>query len=266
MTFAAGLATEGFKPFCAIYSTFLQRGYDQVVHDVAIQNLPVRFAIDRAGLVGADGATHAGAFDIAYLACLPNFVVMAAADEAELVHMVATCAAHDTGPIALRYPRGEGVGCEMPERGVTLAIGKGRILREGSRIAILSLGTRLAEALKAAEDLAARGLSTTVADARFAKPLDRELVLRLAETHEVLITIEEGSIGGFGSHVLGLLAETGMLDKGLKVRTMTLPDVFQDHDKPDRLYAAAALDAKGIVAKAIEALGAIGETSASLIA
>ncbi len=266
VTFAAGLATEGFKPFCAIYSTFLQRGYDQVVHDVAIQNLPVRFAIDRAGLVGADGATHAGAFDIAYLACLPNFVVMAAADEAELVHMVATCAAHDTGPIALRYPRGEGVGCEMPERGVALAIGKGRILREGSRIAILSLGTRLAEALKAAEDLAARGLSTTVADARFAKPLDRELVLRLAETHEVLITIEEGSIGGFGSHVLGLLAETGMLDKGLKVRTMTLPDVFQDHDKPDRLYAAAALDAKGIVAKAIEALGAIGETSASLIA
>jgi 1-deoxy-D-xylulose-5-phosphate synthase len=266
VTFAAGLATEGFKPFCSIYSTFLQRGYDQVVHDVAIQNLPVRFAIDRAGLVGADGATHAGAFDIAYLACLPNFVVMAAADEAELVHMVATCAAHDSGPIALRYPRGEGVGCEMPERGVALEIGKGRVLRDGSRIAILSLGTRLAESLKAAEELAARGLSTTVADARFAKPLDRELVLRLAETHEVLITIEEGSIGGFGSHVLGLLAETGMLDKGLKIRTMTLPDTFQDQDKPERLYADAGLDAKGIVVRALEALEAIGESTASLIA
>ena len=266
VTFAAGLATEGFKPFCAIYSTFLQRGYDQVVHDVAIQNLPVRFAIDRAGLVGADGATHAGSFDIAYLACLPNFVVMAAADEAELVHMVATCAAHDSGPIALRYPRGEGVGCEMPERGIPLEIGKGRVLREGSRVAILSLGTRLAEALKAAEDLAARGLSTSVADARFAKPLDRELVLRLAETHEVLITIEEGSAGGFGSHVLGLLAEAGMLDKGLRVRTMTLPDAFQDQDKPDRLYADAGLDAKSIVARVLEALGTIGESNASRIA
>jgi 1-deoxy-D-xylulose-5-phosphate synthase len=255
VTFAAGLATEGFKPFCAIYSTFLQRGYDQVVHDVAIQNLPVRFAIDRAGLVGADGATHAGAFDIAYLACLPNMVVMAAADEAELVHMTATCAAHDSGPIAMRYPRGDGVGVEMPERGIPLEIGKGRIVREGSRIAILSLGTRLGEAMKAAEDLAARGLSTTVADARFAKPLDRDLVLRLAQSHELLITIEEGSIGGFGSHVLSLLAESGVLDRGLKVRTMMLPDVFLDHDKPDRLYAKAGLDAKAIVAKAIDALG-----------
>jgi 1-deoxy-D-xylulose-5-phosphate synthase len=266
VTFAAGLASEGYKPFCAIYSTFLQRGYDQVVHDVAIQNLPVRFALDRAGLVGADGPTHAGAFDIAYLSCLPNMVVMAAADEAELTHMVATCAAHDSGPIALRYPRGEGVGCDIPERGVPLEIGKGRVLREGSQIAILSLGTRLAEALKAAEDLAARGLSTTVADARFAKPLDRELTLRLAATHEVLITIEEGSIGGFGSHVLNLLSETGPLDRGLKIRTMTLPDRFQDHDKPDRLYADAGLDAKSIVAKAIEALGEIGDSTKSLIA
>jgi 1-deoxy-D-xylulose-5-phosphate synthase len=266
VTFAAGLASEGYKPFCAIYSTFLQRGYDQVVHDVAIQNLPVRFAIDRAGLVGADGATHAGAFDIAYLACLPNFVIMAAADEAELVHMTATCAAHDSGPIAVRYPRGDGVGVEMPERGIPLEIGKGRIMREGSRIAILSLGTRLAEALKAAEDLAARGLSTTVADARFAKPLDRNLVLRLAATHELLITIEEGSIGGFGSHVLGLLAEEGVLDRGLKVRTMVLPDVFMDHDKPDKLYARAGLDAKGIVAKALETLGVDKGVAASRIA
>jgi 1-deoxy-D-xylulose-5-phosphate synthase len=266
VTFAAGLASEGYKPFCAIYSTFLQRAYDQVVHDVAIQNLPVRFAIDRAGLVGADGATHAGAFDIAYLACLPNMVVMAAADEAELVHMTATCAAHDSGPIALRYPRGDGVGVDMPQRGVALEIGKGRVLREGSRIAILSLGTRLAEALKAAEDLAARGLSTTVADARFAKPLDRDLVLRLARTHELLITIEEGAIGGFGSHVLGLLAESGVLDRGLKVRTMTLPDVFLDHDKPDRLYARAGLDAKAIVAKALEALGGGAKAIKSLIA
>jgi 1-deoxy-D-xylulose-5-phosphate synthase len=266
VTFAAGLASEGYKPFCAIYSTFLQRGYDQVVHDVAIQNLPVRFAIDRAGLVGADGATHAGAFDIAYLACLPNFVIMAAADEAELVHMTATCAAHNSGPIAVRYPRGDGVGVEMPERGIPLEIGKGRIMREGSRVAILSLGTRLAEALKAAEDLAARGLSTTVADARFAKPLDRNLVLRLAATHELLITIEEGSIGGFGSHVLGLLAEEGVLDRGLKVRTMVLPDVFMDHDKPDKLYARAGLDAKGIVAKALETLGVDKGVAASRIA
>jgi 1-deoxy-D-xylulose-5-phosphate synthase len=267
VTFAAGLAAEGYKPFCAIYSTFLQRAYDQVIHDVAIQNLPVRFAIDRAGLVGADGATHAGSFDIAYLACLPNMVVMAAADEAELVHMTATCAAHDAGPIAMRYPRGDGVGVEMPDRGVPLEIGKGRVVREGSRIAILSLGTRLAEALKAAEDLGARGLSTTVADARFAKPLDRDLVLRLAANHELLITIEEGSIGGFGSHVLNLLAEDGALERGLKVRAMTLPDMFLDHDKPERLYAKAGLDAKAIVAKALEALAGRGKgAAASLIA
>jgi 1-deoxy-D-xylulose-5-phosphate synthase len=255
VTFAAGLATEGYKPFCAIYSTFLQRGYDQLVHDVAIQNLPVRFALDRAGLVGADGATHAGAFDIAYLACLPNMTVMAASDEAELVHMVATAAAHDSGPIALRYPRGEGVGIDLPKQGEVLPIGKGRVVREGSRIAILSLGTRLGEAMKAAEELAARGLSTTVADARFAKPLDRELILKLAATHKLLITVEEGAAGGFGAHVLTLLAEAGALESGLKVRTMTLPDKFQDHDKPERMYAAAGLDAKGIVAKAIAALG-----------
>jgi 1-deoxy-D-xylulose-5-phosphate synthase len=252
VTFAAGLATEGYKPFCAIYSTFLQRAYDQVVHDVAIQGLPVRFALDRAGLVGADGPTHAGAFDVAYLGCLPNFVIMAASDEAELVHMVATAAAYDDGPIALRYPRGDGVGVEMPERGVPLPIGKGRILREGDRVAILSFGTRLAEALKAAEDLAARGLSTTVADARFAKPLDEDLVLRLAREHEVLITIEEGSVGGFGSFVLQLLAERGALDRGLKVRPLALPDRFLDHDKPDRMYAQAGLDAAAIVAKVSE--------------
>ncbi len=255
VTFAAGLATEGFRPFCAIYSTFLQRGYDQLVHDVAIQNLPVRFALDRAGLVGADGATHAGAFDIAYLTCLPNMTVMAASDEAELVHMVATAAAHDSGPIALRYPRGEGVGVELPQQGEVLPIGKGRIVREGARIAILSLGARLGEALKAADELAARGLSTTVADARFAKPLDRELILKLAATHKLLITVEEGAAGGFGAHVLTLLSDAGALDNGLKVRTMTLPDKFQDHDKPERMYAAAGLDAKGIVAKAIAALG-----------
>ncbi len=266
VTFAAGLATQGYKPFCAIYSTFLQRGYDQVVHDVAIQKLPVRFAIDRAGLVGADGPTHAGAFDIAYLACLPNMTVMAAADEAELVHMVATAAAFDSGPIALRYPRGEGVGVELPQRGEPLPIGKGRILREGSRIAILSLGPRLAEALKAADELAARGLSTTVADARFAKPLDRELILNLAAGHELLITIEEGSVGGFGAHVMTCLSEAGALDTGLKVRTMTLPDRFLDHDKPERMYAAAGLDAKGIVAKALAALGAIDRKASSLIA
>jgi 1-deoxy-D-xylulose-5-phosphate synthase len=263
VTFAAGLATEGYKPFCAIYSTFLQRGYDQLVHDVAIQNLPVRFAIDRAGLVGADGATHAGAFDIAYLACLPNMTVMAASDEAELVHMVATAAAHDSGPIALRYPRGEGVGVDLPKRGEVLPIGKGRIVREGTRIAILSLGTRLGEALKAADDLAARGLSTTVADARFAKPLDRELILKLAATHKLLITVEEGAAGGFGAHVLTLLTDAGALDNGLKVRTMTLPDKFQDHDKPDRMYAAAGLDAKGIVAKAIAALGDVERLASS---
>jgi 1-deoxy-D-xylulose-5-phosphate synthase len=263
VTFAAGLATEGYKPFCAIYSTFLQRGYDQLVHDVAIQNLPVRFAIDRAGLVGADGATHAGAFDVAYLACLPNMTVMAAADEAELVHMVATAAAHDSGPIALRYPRGEGVGVDLPKQGEVLPIGKGRVMREGSRIAILSLGTRLGEALKAAEELAARGLSTTVADARFAKPLDRELILKLAGTHKLLITVEEGAAGGFGAHVLTLLADAGALESGLKVRTMTLPDKFQEHDKPERMYAAAGLDAKGIVAKAIAALGDVERLSSS---
>ncbi|MBB4040225.1 1-deoxy-D-xylulose-5-phosphate synthase [Microvirga flocculans] len=256
VTFAAGMATEGFKPFCAIYSTFMQRAYDQVVHDVAIQNLPVRFALDRAGLVGADGPTHAGSFDIAYLGCLPNMVVMAAADEAELVHMVATAAAYDSGPIAFRYPRGEGVGVDMPEQGVPLAIGKGRIVRQGSRIAILSLGTRLAEALKAAEELEARGLSTTVADARFAKPLDEKLILRLAREHEVLVTIEEGSVGGFGSYVLQLLADKGALDRGtLKVRSMVLPDSYLDQDKPERMYATAGLDAAGIVTKVFEALG-----------
>jgi 1-deoxy-D-xylulose-5-phosphate synthase len=256
VTFAAGMATEGYKPFCAIYSTFMQRAYDQVVHDVAIQNLPVRFALDRAGLVGADGPTHAGSFDIAYLGCLPNMVVMAAADEAELVHMVATAAAYDSGPIAFRYPRGEGVGIDMPEKGVPLPIGKGRIVKEGSRIAILSLGTRLAEALKASEELEARGLSTTVADARFAKPLDEELILRLARDHEVLITVEEGSMGGFGSYVLQLLSDRGALDRGtLKVRSMVLPDIYQDQDKPERMYAAAGLDAAGIVAKVFEALG-----------
>ena len=264
VTFAAGLAAEGFKPFCAIYSTFLQRAYDQVVHDVALQNLPVRFALDRAGLVGADGATHAGAFDVAYLACLPNMTVMAAADEAELVHMVATCAAHDSGPIALRYPRGDGVGVELPERGVPLPIGKGRIVREGSRVAILSLGTRLGEALKAAEELGARGLSTTVADARFAKPLDSELILRLAAAHELIVTVEEGAVGGFGAHVLSLLADAGSLDRGLKVRTMTLPDRFHDQDKPDRQYSAAGLDAKAIAAKVLSVFEA-GEAS-SLIA
>jgi 1-deoxy-D-xylulose-5-phosphate synthase len=265
VTFAAGLAAEGFKPFCAIYSTFLQRAYDQVVHDVALQKLPVRFAIDRAGLVGADGPTHAGSFDLAYLCCLPNMTVMAAADVAELVHMVATSAAYDEGPIALRYPRGEGVGVDLPERGERLEIGKGRIVRQGNRIAILSLGARLAEALKAAEDLYARGLSTTVADARFAKPLDRELIFDLARRHEVLLTIEEGAAGGFGSHVLTLLAENGLLDRGLRARAMTLPDRFQEHDKPERMYAAAGLDAKGIVAKALEALEA-GEHKASLTA
>jgi 1-deoxy-D-xylulose-5-phosphate synthase len=260
VTFAAGLAAEGYRPFCAIYSTFLQRAYDQVVHDVAIQGLPVRFALDRAGLVGADGPTHAGSFDLAYLCCLPGMVVMAAADEAELVHMVATAAAHDAGPIAFRYPRGEGVGVDMPERGVPLAIGRGRVLREGSRVALLSLGTRLSEALKAAEELEARGLSTTVADARFAKPLDEELILRLAREHEVLVTVEEGSSGGFGAMVLHLLAERGALDRGLRVRTLTLPDTYQDHDKPERMYAQAGLDAAGIVSKVFEALG--GERAA----
>jgi 1-deoxy-D-xylulose-5-phosphate synthase len=255
VTFAAGLATEGFKPFAAIYSTFLQRGYDQVVHDVAIQSLPVRFAIDRAGLVGADGPTHAGSFDIAYLGCLPGFVLMAAADEAELVHMVATAAAIDDRPSALRFPRGDGVGVTMPEEGIPLEIGKGRIVREGSKVALLSYGTRLGECLKAAEELAGFGLSTTVADARFAKPLDTDLVLRLAREHEVLVTIEEGAIGGFAAHVMQKLAENGGLENGLKIRSMILPDIFLDHDSPAAMYAKAGLDAKGIVAKVFEALG-----------
>ena len=255
VTFAAGLASEGYKPFCAIYSTFLQRGYDQIVHDVAIQSLPVRFAIDRAGLVGADGPTHAGSFDLAYLGCLPNFVLMAAADEAELVHMVATAASINDRPSAFRYPRGEGSGVEMPAVGVPLEIGRGRIMREGTTVALLSLGTRLGDALIAADQLAAMGLSTTVADARFAKPLDIDLINRLAREHEVLITIEEGSVGGFGAFVLHHLADSGLLDGGLKVRTMTLPDTFIDHDKPDKMYADAGLDAAGIVAKVLAALG-----------
>jgi 1-deoxy-D-xylulose-5-phosphate synthase len=255
VTFAAGLATEGLKPFCALYSTFLQRAYDQVVHDVAIQRLPVRFAIDRAGLVGADGPTHAGSFDLAYLGCLPDFVIMAAADEAELVHMVATAAAIDDRPCAFRYPRGEGVGIERPAEGVPLEIGRGRVLREGTAVAILSLGTRLAEALKAADQLAAMGLSTTVADARFMKPLDRDLIARLAKEHEVLVTVEEGSAGGFGSHVLHALAEAGLLDRGLKVRTMVLPDVFIEHDAPARMYERAGLAAPGIVDTVLAALG-----------
>ncbi len=255
VTFAAGLATEGFKPFAAIYSTFLQRAYDQVVHDVAIQRLPVRFALDRAGLVGADGPTHAGAFDVAYLGCLPGFVLMAAADEAELVHMVATQVAIDDRPSALRYPRGDGTGVAMPDEGKPLEIGKGRIVREGHKIALLSYGTRLAECLKAADELAAHGLSTTVADARFAKPLDLDLLLRLAREHEVLITIEEGAIGGFGTHVLYNLAEQGVLDRGMQVRTMVLPDVFIDQDAPAAMYAQAGLDARAIVVKVFEALG-----------
>jgi 1-deoxy-D-xylulose-5-phosphate synthase len=255
VTFAAGLATEGYKPFCAIYSTFLQRAYDQVVHDVAIQNLPVRFAIDRAGLVGADGATHAGAFDVAYLSCLPNMTVMAASDEEELSRMVATAVQHDSGPIAFRYPRGEGVGVEMSETPEALEIGKGRVLREGSKIAILSYGTRLAASLDAAERLAAFGLSTTVADARFAKPLDEGLIRRLAQEHEVLITIEEASVGGFGSQVVHFLSEDGLLDHGLKLRMMVLPDRYQDQDSPAKMVADAGLDADGIVAKALAALG-----------
>lgn len=255
VTFAAGMACEGYKPFCTLYSTFLQRGYDQVVHDVAIQNLPVRFAMDRAGLVGADGATHAGAYDIAYLGCLPNFVLMAAADEAELVHMTTTAWAIDDRPSAFRYPRGEGVGVEMPTEGKVLEIGKGRILREGGKIAILSYGTRLAEALVAAEDLAARGLPATVADARFAKPLDHDLIANLARNHEVLITIEEGSINGFGAMVLQHMAGHGLLDNGLKIRTMALPDALVDHDKPEIQYEKAGLDAKSIVKTALGALG-----------
>ena len=255
VTFAAGLAAGGMKPFCAIYSTFLQRGYDQVVHDVAIQRLPVRFAIDRAGLVGADGATHAGAFDVAFMANLPGMVVMAAADEAELVHMVATAADHNDGPIAFRYPRGDGVGVEMPSRGVPLEIGKGRMIRQGARVAILSFGTHLAEVVQAAELLALRGLSPTIADARFAKPLDRDLILDLARTHEALITIEEGSIGGFGSHVAHLLAEDGVFDTGLKFRSMVLPDTFIDHASPEAMYRAAGMDAAQIEAKVLQTLG-----------
>ncbi len=255
VTFCAGLAAGGMKPFCAIYSTFLQRGYDQVVHDVAIQGLPVRFAIDRAGLVGADGATHAGAFDVAYLACLPGFVVMAASDEAELVHMVATAAAYDDGPIAFRYPRGAGVGVDLPERGEVLEIGKGRVVRQGDRVAILSFGTRLDEVSKAAEMLAGKGISPTIADARFAKPLDRELILMLAENHEALITIEEGAVGGFGSHVAHLLAEAGVFDGGLKYRSMVLPDRFIDQASPDQMYDAAELRAEAIVARVLDVLG-----------
>ncbi len=255
ITFAAGMATEGLKPFAAIYSTFLQRAYDQIVHDVAIQRLPVRFAIDRAGLVGADGPTHAGSFDITYLTCLPGFVVMAAADEAELMHMVATSVEIDDRPSAFRFPRGEGVGVELPEIGSPLEIGKGRILREGTTVALLSLGCRLQETLRAADELAALGISVTVADARFAKPLDEDLIARLAREHEVLVTIEEGAVGGFGAHVLEFLSNAGLMDRGLKVRTLTLPDQFLDHDKPEKMYQTAGLDAAGIVATTVAALG-----------
>jgi 1-deoxy-D-xylulose-5-phosphate synthase len=243
------------KPFAAIYSTFLQRGYDQVVHDVAIQGLPVRFPIDRAGLVGADGSTHAGSFDIAYLGCLPGFTIMAAGDEAELRHMVATAAAWDEGPIAFRYPRGEGLGVEMPEEGVPLEIGRGRVMKEGTTIALLSLGGRLGEAMQAAEELEAHGLSTTVADARFAKPIDRDLVRRLAREHAVLVTVEEGAIGGFASQVMHFLAGEGLLESGLKFRPMVLPDIFIDQDKPEAMYALAGLDAPAIVRTVFAALG-----------
>jgi 1-deoxy-D-xylulose-5-phosphate synthase len=256
VTFAAGMACEGFKPFAAIYSTFLQRAYDQVVHDVAIQRLPVRFCMDRAGLVGADGPTHAGSFDLAYLGCLPGFVIMAAADEAELVHMVATAAQIDDRPSAIRYPRGDGVGVEMPTAGVPLEIGRGRVVKQGNTVALLSLGTRLTECLKAAETLEAHGISTTVADARFAKPLDESLILRLARQHELVITVEEGAIGGFGAHVMQLLAEQGALERaGFKLRSMVLPDEFLDHDSPPAMYAKAGLDANGIVAKVFEVFG-----------
>ncbi len=255
VTFSAALAAGGMKPFCAMYSTFLQRGYDQVVHDVAVQRLPVRFAIDRAGLVGADGATHAGSFDIAYMANLPGMVVMAAADEAELMHMVATAVAHDDGPIAFRYPRGEGVGVDLPERGTPLEIGKGRMIQQGKRVALLSFGTRLEEVRKAAETLAARGITPTIADARFAKPLDEEMILSLAADHEALITIEEGAIGGFGSHVAQLLAENGVFDSGLKYRSMVLPDTFIDHGSPTDMYADAAMNAEHIEAKVLDTLG-----------
>lgn len=255
VTFAAGLASEGYKPFVAIYSTFLQRAYDQVVHDVSIQHLPVRFAIDRAGFVGADGPTHAGSFDVTYLACLPDFVVMAAADEAELKNMVATAAAYDEGPISFRYPRGEGVGVDLPKRGQVLEIGRGRIVREGSKIALLSFGTRLQECLDAAEELESSGLSTTVADGRFAKPLDEELIKQLAKNHEVLITVEEGSIGGFGSHVTNFLLNNGLLDSRLKLRSIYLPDAYVDHASPELMYVNGGLDANGIVQTVFQALG-----------
>ncbi len=255
VTFCAALAAGGMKPFCTMYSTFLQRGYDQVVHDVAIQRLPVRFAIDRAGLVGADGATHAGSYDIAYLANLPGFVVMAAADEAELVHMVATAAAHNDGPIAFRYPRGEGAGVDLPERGIPLEIGKGRMIQQGNRVALLSFGTRLEEVKKAAEALAAKGITPTIADARFAKPLDQKMILDLATKHEALITIEEGAIGGFGSHVAQLLAENGVFDQGLKYRSMVLPDIFIDQSSPKDMYDTAAMNAEQIEAKVLDTLG-----------
>ena len=264
VTFSAALAAGGMKPFCTLYSTFLQRGYDQVVHDVAIQRLPVRFAIDRAGLVGADGATHAGSYDIAFLTNLPGFTVMAAADEAELVHMVATAAAHNEGPIAFRFPRGEGVGVDLPERGEPMQIGKGRMIQKGARVALLSFGTRLSEVQKAAEGLAARGITPTIADARFAKPLDRDLILDLAADHEALITIEEGAVGGFGSHVAQLLADEAVFDSGLKYRSMVLPDTFIDHASPADMYAAAALNAEHIEAKVLSVLGiaTIGEKRA----
>ena len=255
VTFSAALAAGGMKPFCAMYSTFLQRGYDQVVHDVAIQRLPVRFAIDRAGLVGADGATHAGAFDVAFLANLPGFVVMAAADEAELKHMVATAAAHDDGPIAFRFPRGEGTGADMPERGIPIPIGQGRIIKKGTRVALLSFGARLSEVEKAAEALAAKGITPTIADARFAKPLDKSMILKLAEDHDALITIEEGSVGGFGSHVAQLLADEGVFDRGLAFRSMVLPDTFIDQASPQDMYAIAGMDAAQIEAKVLNVLG-----------
>jgi 1-deoxy-D-xylulose-5-phosphate synthase len=255
VTFSAGLAAGGMRPFCTLYSTFLQRGYDQVVHDVAIQRLPVRFAIDRAGLVGADGATHAGAFDVAFLANLPGFVVMAAADEAELVRMVATAAAYDDGPIAFRFPRGEGVGVEMPADPEVLEIGKGRMIREGARVAILSFGTRLQEVEAACEALAAKGITPTIADARFAKPLDRDMILALAADHEALITVEEGAVGGFGSHVAQLLADEGVFDHGLKYRSMVLPDTFIDQSSPRDMYATAGLNAEDIAAKVLDVLG-----------
>jgi len=257
VTFAAGLAAGGMKPFCAIYSTFLQRGYDQIVHDVALQKLPVRFAIDRAGLVGADGATHAGAFDIAFLCNLPGFTVMAAGDEAELLHMVTTAAAYDEGPIAFRYPRGEGVGVDMPERGEVLEIGKGRLVQEGTKVALLSFGAHLSECRIAAEELESRGISVTIADARFAKPLDSDLIARLARSHEALITVEQGATGGFGAHVLHHLAQRGALDRGLRIRTMTLPDHFIEQASPSQMYAAAGLTARDIARTAIEALGIV---------